>query len=117
MESPTYDARDGTQQQIRKHYDSKITPSPKKIINILIFSRCARSGQILPDLAFIEIIMAELGLFERAEQYRDELVEAGYERFVGIDIDDIDGEGMRRAVERLQGIEHFLAQMAITAGI
>ena len=86
-------------------------------MNKSIFLRRAGSGQILPDLVLIEEIMAELWLFQRAEQYRDELVEAGYERFVGIDIDDIDGEGMRRAVERLQGIEHFLAQMAIAAGI
>jgi hypothetical protein len=63
LESPTYDARDGTEPQFRKHYDSKTAPSSRQIVNKSIFLRRAGSSQILPDLVLIEEIMAELRLF------------------------------------------------------
>src|SRR5471030_2354829 len=58
--------------------------------------------------------MTQLGLLQAGVQHRHQLIETGHQRRVGVDIDDLDGEGTFGRPQLFQCVQHVLAEMAIT---
>lgn len=66
------------------------------------------SGQQFADFSFIKEIVTQLGLVQIGEQHGNQLVEAGDQCRIVIDIDHIHSNWLLRGLQAHQGIEHIL---------
>src|SRR5690349_2087154 len=69
------------------------------------------------DLLLVEEVMAQLRLVQAGEQHRHQLVETLDQGGVRVDVDDVDGERALRRLQRVEGVQHVLAEVAVAAGI
>jgi hypothetical protein len=90
----------------------------KRITHALAATALDR-GEKFTDFQIIQKIVAQLhrvGIAFFAKQDRHQFIKLGNERFVGIDIHQLDGKRVF-AAQSLQSLKHVVAQMAIRSGV